>query len=406
MLLRSACAIKALATGAASVSSSVLPPMLAAIAETGSMSGCRAPAVSALTATSAASGRRFLHVSARSNQMGGFGGDEGGAPDPEAAAAAGADDDEEGGGGGGGGLRERRGRPFLDPRAPRRQESVRNNPKSAQWGGMMDIMEHSIYCNGQREEDADGFFFDYTVPEYDSDCDGDPFSNGYLTEDEMEFDEDYQPDPYIPAKVATNIYFLYTARGYTIKQLSVRYRLSSERVCAMIMVKHREPEMIATGRINRDIDAVLIKLYGTKFAPENRFEPSENWRPDFDQGVQATFLADDQMPDDVMPIRRTVGSVLRNRHHFKKVTPPRKDARVHDSKFVFKNISGRVKDKTRPRPMIISDFDGRVRPASNMESLYRSWETRYWTLDEAKGRTGLPFKEEDAHKPADYRLVP
>ena len=51
---------------------------------------------------------------------------------------------------------------------------------------MVDIIEHSAYCDGQREEDDDGFFFDNTRPEYDSDCDGDPFSNGYLTEDEYE----------------------------------------------------------------------------------------------------------------------------------------------------------------------------------------------------------------------------
>ena len=49
---------------------------------------------------------------------------------------------------------------------------------------MVDIIEHSAYCDSQREEDDDRFLFDNTRPEYDLDCDGDPLSNGYLTEDE------------------------------------------------------------------------------------------------------------------------------------------------------------------------------------------------------------------------------
>ena len=38
---------------------------------------------------------------------------------------------------------------------------------------MVDAIEHAAYCDGQREEDDDGFFFDNSRPEYDSDCDGD-----------------------------------------------------------------------------------------------------------------------------------------------------------------------------------------------------------------------------------------
>ena len=49
-------------------------------------------------------------------------------------------------------------------------------------------------CRGQiREADPDGFFFDHTLAEGESDCEEDPFSNGYLTEDEIVFDEDYVP---------------------------------------------------------------------------------------------------------------------------------------------------------------------------------------------------------------------
>lgn len=295
------------------------------------------------------------------------------------------------------------------------------------WGGMVDLLEHATYCNGQREEDPDGFFFDGTVAQYDSDCEGDPFSNGYLTEDEMEFPEEYEPQQHVPDAVASQIYFLYSARGYSIRQLCQRYRLGSEKVCAIIMVKHREPEYIAAGHINPKADYYLQQLYGTRFAPENRFPgpgrpaqaegeqgdtAKENWNPDYDQGVKYTLLQDDQMPDDVMPIRRLGGGMLRQRHNLKKVTPPKKQERAHDSKFVFKDISGRKTDRTTPRGMLVSDFSGKQRRATNLESLYRSWESRYWTLDEVKGKAGLPFDEKEAHEvrktgsAATWRLVP
>ena len=58
---------------------------------------------------------------------------------------------------------------------------------------MIDILEHDKYCNKIREADPDGFFFDHTMAQGESDCDEDPFSNGYLTEDEMVFDENYKP---------------------------------------------------------------------------------------------------------------------------------------------------------------------------------------------------------------------
>ena len=70
---------------------------------------------------------------------------------------------------------------------------IRNDPLNKKWGGMIDILEHDAYCNKVREADAEGFFFDGTVAPGESDCDDDPFANGYLTEDEIHFPEDYKP---------------------------------------------------------------------------------------------------------------------------------------------------------------------------------------------------------------------
>lgn len=341
--------------------------------------------------------RASLHTSSRASAaMGGFAADDD---------ADGSSDDDGAGAGGGRSARERRGRPFLDPRAPRRQESIRSDPVHSEWGGLIDILEHNAYCDGQREEDPDGFFFDQTRPEYDSDCDGDPFSNGYLTEDELEFNDEYQVQPYIPARVYDQIYFLYSVRGYSIKQLCSKYRLGSERVSAIIHLKQTEPEMVATGRFTTKLDAAMCDLYGTNVhfaakpklpgadntAAANASETAENWKPDFDQGVGYNLLQDDQMPDDVMPIRRTVGNVLRVGHHLPRIPPPAKAARLHDSKFVFRDISGKRAAKPSRGGLIVSDYDGSIRMPTPTEVTYRSWQPRHTDL-EGPGARAAPTR--------------
>ena len=142
--------------------------------------------------------RRELHVSLAACQM-----DD----------AADGGDDDEGGDGPAKNRFKRKGRMLLDPAADRKQPGIRADPGNAEWGGMIDLLEHAAYCDGQREEDEDGFFFDMTRPEYDSECDGDPFSACYLTEDEFEFPAEYVPSGYVPARINDQIYFLHAVRG-------------------------------------------------------------------------------------------------------------------------------------------------------------------------------------------------
>jgi hypothetical protein len=89
------------------------------------------------------------------------------------------------------------------------------------------------------------------------------------------------------------------------------------------------------------------------------------------------------------------------------VKPAPAVARVHDSKFLFRSISGR-KDNARQVGVshVVSDWNGDVRPATNMEVLYRSWSGKRFSLADVKSRGGLPFREEDAHKPVSYRSAP
>ena len=176
----------------------------------------------------------------RSSGGGGGGGDERG---------GGGDRGGGGGGGGGGsfsGRRERIGRPFLDPRAPRRIEVVRNDPMHEGWKGLIDVLEHSAYCDGQREEDAEGFFFDNTRAEYDSDADADPFSNNYLTEDELEFSEDYVPAPYVPGRVMDAIWYAFSVKKVPIGRLVNDFGLPTHRISAIINLKTvRKPKPLS-----------------------------------------------------------------------------------------------------------------------------------------------------------------
>lgn len=240
---------------------------------------------------------------------------------------------------------------------------------------MIDILEHAAYCDGQREEDPDGFFFDMTTPEYDSDCDGDPFANGYLTEDEYEWPEEYKPEPPVPGRVMDQIYFLRTAHKYPISRLCTKYGLSSERVSAILSLKASEPDMIATGRYLTAADTLLQEIYrGSAGSKEAR---GDNWKPEFDLGVNFNIMQDDQMPDDAYPIKRTGGTLLRQGHPLPRVEPPagERGDRKHKSKFVFRDVSStRRRNKMRysaTEALLVSDYDGAIRPASNLEALYR-----------------------------------
>ena len=246
---------------------------------------------------------------------------------------------------------------------------------------------------------ADGFFFDLSVADYDSDCDGDPFANGYLTEDEMEWPEDYKPDPPVPRRVVDQIYFLSTVRGYPVQRLATKYRISTERVCAIISLKRSEPEMIATGRYDPAADELLQQLYYGAAA-----KTSDNWAPDYDLGVNFNIMQDDQMPDDVYPVRRRGGNVLREGHKLPKLPTPPRAQRPLKSKFVFRDVSG--SSSSRNNTYVMSGWDGTRRPATNTESLYRSWQNRHWSLAVSKGKVGMPFEDGDGDKPANFRLPP
>lgn len=317
---------------------------------------------------------------------------------------------------------------------PRRQESIRTDQRHAGWGGLIDILEHNAYCDGQREEEPDGFFFDDTRPEYDSDCDGDPFSNGYLTEDEYEFPEDYKPAPYLPNRIVEQIWFLYSMRGYTVHQLSNRYRISSEKVSAILTMKKTEPAMVAAGMYSTALEPYILEVYGNgpweaeaaKGAPPasgpdahvsgrpgaGAAGEGENWGPDFDIGVNYNVMRDEQMPDDVYPVIRRGGNILRRGHSLAPRPQPARADRLHKSKFAFMDCSGarhnhRYKAELKMR---VSDYDGTVRPASNMDLLYRSYEGRYWSLEHEKSKAGMPWKNGDDEAPAHgrkgYRVPP
>ena len=109
----------------------------------------------------------------------------------------------------------------------------------------------------------------------------------------------------------------------------------------------------------------------------------------------------------------TSGNILRMGHHLPRLPLVAKaDRAAFDSKFVFRDISGRGKVQGKVfNPLITADYDGTTRLATNRETLYRSWEVRYWGITKSSKRSAnlWPFSDEDADKPRQkggYRLPP
>jgi hypothetical protein len=365
----------------------------------------------------------------RSGRGGSSGGNfEGGASNTRRRGPSGASGNDEIGGGGGGekgrgssrgfsrnptqGDFKRQGRPYLDPKATRHLEAVRSDPNNTPWGGMVDIIEHSAYCDGQREEDDDGFFFDNTRPEYDSDCDGDPFSNGYLTEDEYELPESYKPAPYIPGRIMDQLYFLHmrSPQQWPLARLSSHFGISPERASAMINLKSTEGIHKSAGMYDERLDQQMEDLYRSRFGSRRHSEIESIGRKG-DLGVKYDILQDDQTPDDAMPVRKMRSSAggLRVGHSLSKIPPPPLEGRVHGVKLFFRDISGSKTDDSKRNPVLTSDYDGSVRYASNIETLYRSWGRRRWMVKDVNknSKLGYPFADKDTNKgPSTFKIAP
>ena len=179
--------------------------------------------------------------------------------------------------------------------------------------------------------------------------------------------------------------------------------------------------MKASGRYDERLDAQLSDLYSGRFGTPvarphlsaeatynaakagaaKRAEAGETFHENLEMGNSFLLLKDDEDPERAMPRKGSGGLVLRTGHSFPRIpVPPLKD-RVHKSKYVFRDISGRgVANWRLVNPLVTADFDGVTRPATNTETLYRSWHTRYWAQSRvSKGSSkGMPFADADANK--------
>jgi hypothetical protein len=312
-----------------------------------------------------------------------------------------------------GGLDEMRvPRPPPDPRAPRTISAVREDDMHKEWGGMIDVLEHEAYCDRVREAMTDGFFFDFTVAPHDSDHDEDPFLNGYLTEDELWFDKDYEPRPHVPDRVKGHLFYLYSERKWSIRQLANRFGMRPERVSMIINMKKTQPALEEAGCADPEVDGLMTEMYATRShrrvgggdgpdaargttadslpvpQAKDRIDPAE----DFDMGVHVALLRDDQMPDDVVPRLPMRGNIVRLKHMPPRVATPGKEERGVKSKFATVDISGRPNAGKR---CVVRDWDGSIRPSTRREDLYRTHVSRHWTArPEATGADDLPFAAE------------
>jgi len=275
-------------------------------------------------------------------------------------------------GGSGYAEKERAGRPFPDPKASRRIASIRENPDHKKWGVFMDVLEHAAYCNRIREADGEGFLFDQTVLPGESECDEDAFANGYLTEDEMYFPDDYKPAPYIPNSVKQRIYYLFTTKSWDVKRLAERFNMRTERVSAIINLKATEPAMKAQGCYREEADQLLTALYSGKYKSQEK-------EPSYDLGVNVDMMHDDQLPQDVFPrVPSTLqGRIVRMPITLQKIPQPPFSERKHRSKYVLKDISGA---RTKPSPAVLVDYDGKRRQCTKKEEAYRSWAHKRYTV--------------------------
>lgn len=174
--------------------------------------------------------------------------------------------------------------------------------------------------------------------------------------------------------------------------------------------------MKASGRYDERIDAQMSSLYAGRFgspaygaaAMPARGADAPHPDADFYTNNASSALQDDVEADEALPFTARArsalgaGTVLRVGHALPRLPAPPKAARLHDSKFVFRDISGRARSDARLlNPLLTSDWSGASRAATNTETLYRSWAPRYWTVDRAspKSAKNYPFADEDADKP-------
>ena len=187
--------------------------------------------------------------------------------------------------------------------------------------------------------------------------------------------------------------------------------------------------MKASGRYNTRLDAQMSDLYSGRFgSPVTAGAADRDAAPadiaaaaeaeadaaaargealpaeDMQLGNSALLLRDDEVPEHATPLLQGVpGHTFRQAHRLPPIAPPPRLKRpVHDSKLVFRDISGRGGQHGRLiNPLLVSDWDGACRPASNKETLYRSWVSRYWSIARAHAGSSKmwPFPDKEEDKP-------
>ena len=176
--------------------------------------------------------------------------------------------------------------------------------------------------------------------------------------------------------------------------------------------------MRASGRYDERLDAQLTDLYSGRFgspvarpklsaeaaaaeaaaaaAPSGFSEASQQL------GNSNALLHDADEPNTVMPkLKHPLGTSIRMGRTMPPIKLPPKAARVHDSKFVVRDVGGRGRLGAARGQLVVGDCSGAVRVASNKETLYRSWHTRYWAAGEVSpGSTkGWPFPDAEENEP-------
>jgi len=257
----------------------------------------------------------------------------------------------------------------------------------------------------------------------------DSFYNEALSEDNLNVPEDYEQEPYVPAGIRQQIYFLWAYKHWGADRLSKRFRIAPERVSAIIALKRLEPEYISRGLHAPHLEQLFSDLYGSEYmerlrpgswgrpgqshrqsaghsmsnsefaaesaAAEERGEgPPGGYEADMGWSLEGALLTDAQLPDDYFPKLRHRGNAIRMGARVPSGhVPPKKERGKHSSRYAFKDISaGDTGFQGAHQHHVVVDWDGTRRRATQREEIARSQRPRRH-LVQRKGAVGVFFGE-------------
>ena len=293
-------------------------------------------------------------------------------------------------------------RPYLKPirdLKDRQIPALREHPIAKKAGAVIDLIEHEVYSERIGDGDSGGGFHDFTFAPWDDNTMEDPFYNGAITEDEYEYPSDHEQFVYVPQKVRRQIYYLWAKQGWDLPALGQKFKMRTERVSMIINMARSDAASEAAGLVTPELDKAMTMMFA-----RGQERVDEDYVPDHGHGLHGTLVKDAQLPEDAVPVMPWRGNVLKTGGHMPVPELPPKEERTFKSRLAIRDISAGGKADPGLAPFAtksrVFDYDGVRRPSTKLEDLFRAARPRKWVLSRSRGgANGLPFADEEMHKP-------